>query len=95
MRYVTGVDEKGAAIDVRDPLADRLRELADKAGSSPERLAPELFALREIFGDDLPADPRFTGPVSAALTRLYAQGAKQTVEQAVSELPPPLPGGER
>ena len=29
MRYVTGVDEKGAPIDVRDPMAARLRELAD------------------------------------------------------------------
>ncbi len=32
MRYVAGVDEKGAAIDVRDPLAAHLRELADGAG---------------------------------------------------------------
>ena len=38
MRYVTGVDENGGAIDVRDPLAERLRGLADAAGPSPERL---------------------------------------------------------
>jgi fructuronate reductase len=44
-------------------------------------LASELFTLREIFGDDLPRDPRFAGPVTAALKKLYAQGAKQTVAE--------------
>lgn len=84
MRYVTGIDEKGAPIDVRDPMAARLRELADRAGGSAERLAGEFFAVREIFGDDLPNDPRFTGSVTSALAQLYAKGAKQTVSELVS-----------
>jgi fructuronate reductase len=79
MRYVTGTDEKGAAIDVRDPMAPRLREVADRAGPSAENLARGLFAIREIFGDDLPADARFTGEVVAHLARLYELGAKRTV----------------
>jgi fructuronate reductase len=79
MRYVTGIDEKGAPIDVRDPMSSRLRELADRAGGSPERLARELFAMREIFGDELPQDPRFTDAVTANLARLYEHGAKRTV----------------
>jgi fructuronate reductase len=81
MRYVTGIDEKGVLIDVRDPMAARLRERADKAGGQPERLASELFGIREIFGDDLPHDARFTGPVMSALAKLYAQGAKRTVSE--------------
>jgi fructuronate reductase len=79
MRYVTGINENGAPIDVRDPMSARLRELADRAGGSAERLAGELFAVREIFGDDLPGDPRFTGAVTAALAQLYEGGAKRTV----------------
>ena len=79
MRYVTGLDEKGALIDVRDPMASRLRELAQSAGGSAERLAEELFAVREVFGDDLPQDPRFTGAVTKGLKSLYEKGAKQTV----------------
>ncbi|MDP8918249.1 MAG: mannitol dehydrogenase family protein [Pseudomonadota bacterium] len=79
MRYVTGTDEKGAPIDVRDPMAARLRELADRAGGSPERLSGELFAVREIFGDDLPNDARFTGAVTRNLARLYEYGSKRTV----------------
>jgi fructuronate reductase len=79
MRYVTGIDEKGAPIDVRDPMASRLRELAQRAGNAPERLAEELFAVREIFGDDLPQDVRFISPVTNALKSLYERGAEQTV----------------
>jgi fructuronate reductase len=81
MRYATGLDEKGAPIDVRDPMAARLKEIAERAGGSPEGLARELFAIREIFGDDLPNDPRFTGEVTANLARLYELGAKRTVSE--------------
>jgi fructuronate reductase len=81
MRYVTGTDEKGEAIDVRDPMAARLREVADRAGPSAENLARGLFAVREIFGDDLPVDARFTGEVVAHLTQLYELGARRTVSE--------------
>ena len=79
MRYVTGVDEKGAAIDVRDPLAARLRELADEAGPSPEQLARTLLGVGSIFGDDLAADPRFVEAVTEGLAQLYRVGAKRAV----------------
>ncbi|MBF9194993.1 mannitol dehydrogenase family protein [Microvirga terrestris] len=81
MRYVAGTDEKGTPIDIRDPMAARLREVANGAGRSGENLAHGLFAIREIFGDDLPADPRFTGVVVSHLMRLYEIGAKRTVSE--------------
>ena len=58
MRYVTGIDEQGKPIDVRDPLSARLRAIADQAGLVAERLAPALLDVREISAD-LAADPRF------------------------------------
>jgi fructuronate reductase len=79
MRYVTGVDEAGRSIDVRDPLSGRLRALADEAGPVAERLAPALLGVTEIFGD-LGSDPRLAQPVTAALAQLYAMGARRTVE---------------
>lgn len=85
MRYVTGIDEHGAPIDVRDPMAARLRALADAARGSPERLAEKLFGVREIFGDDLPKDPRFTQAVTRALVQLYRGGARRTVAEFPSE----------
>jgi fructuronate reductase len=79
MRYVSGRDEKGAAIDVRDPLAIKLAAIAAGAGPDTSQLAPALLALPEIFGTDLPADPRFTGPVMTALEDLFEQGSARTV----------------
>ena len=76
MRYVTGIDEQGKPIDVRDPLSARLRAIADEAGLVAERLAPALLDVREIFGADLAADPRFRAAVTDALARIIAKGAK-------------------
>lgn len=79
MRYVTGVGEKGEAIDVRDPLAERLRALADDVGPKPARLARTLVGVEAVFGKDLCDDPRFMQAVTERLTRLYSVGAKRAV----------------
>ena len=79
MRYVTGVDERGGPIDVRDPLSHRLRAIAEEAGPVPERLAPALLGVTEVFGP-LGMDPRLSEPATAALAQLYRMGARRTVE---------------
>jgi fructuronate reductase len=79
MRYVTGIDEQGKPIDVRDPLSARLRAIADEAGLVAERLAPALLVVREIFGAELAADPRFRTAATEALSRIIAKGAKAAV----------------
>ncbi|MEA2877919.1 MAG: fructuronate reductase [Hyphomicrobiales bacterium] len=82
MRYVTGIDEQGKPIDVRDPLSARLRAIADEAGLVAERLAPALLDVREIFGAELANDPRFHDAVTSALARIIARGAKAAVAEA-------------
>jgi fructuronate reductase len=79
MRYVTAKDEQGRAIDVRDPLAGELFGIAERAGPVAERLAPALLEVQSIFGT-LGGDPRVRGAVTEALTKLYALGARQTVQ---------------
>jgi fructuronate reductase len=74
MRYVGGVDETGAAIDVRDPMAARLRELAD--GADP---VGALLSVREVFPEPLAA--RLAGPVAAAYGRLATLGARGAVAE--------------
>ncbi len=81
MRFVSGTDEQGRAMDVRDPLAGRLRALADAAGPSPEALVPALLGVREIFEPALAADPRLAGAIRAALSTLYRDGAVRAVAQ--------------
>lgn len=78
MRYVTGTDEKGDAIDVRDPLAAELKRRADAAGRNPEALSTSLLGIEAIFGTDLPGEERFTKPVAAHLAALSDKGAKAT-----------------
>jgi fructuronate reductase len=84
MRYAAGVDERGQPIDVRDPLSERLLRIGRESGLIAERLAPAYLGIREIFGDDLPADLRFTEPVTRALAALIESGAKRTVERLKS-----------
>ncbi len=84
MRYVTGIDERGKPIDVRDPLSARLRAIADGAGLVAERLAPALLDMREVFSAELAADPRFRAAVTTALARIIAKGAKVAVAQTSS-----------
>ena len=79
MRYVGGTDEAGRSIDVRDPLADRLRALSDGAGDPEARLSA-LLSVREVFPESLAADPRFRDPVARALASLEARGARSTLE---------------
>jgi fructuronate reductase len=80
MAYVTGIDEKGDAIDVRDPLRDVLRARADAAGRDAAKLAPALFSIVEIFGRDLPADAAFTAAVTRSLDSLFRTGSRRTYE---------------
>jgi fructuronate reductase len=64
---------------VRDPLARELFEIAERAGPYAERLAPALLEVHSIFGA-LGADPRMRIAVTGALSKLYALGARQTVQ---------------
>jgi len=59
IRYVMGRDEQGGEIEVKDPLAVQLRAIADSAGNDPGKLVDEMLGVREVFGDNLPADDMF------------------------------------
>ena len=78
MAYITGIDEKGGAIDVRDPLRDELRAIADAAGRDAAKLSPALLGVEKIFGRDLPANATFTAAAASALHSLFMGGSKAT-----------------
>ncbi len=83
MRYVGGTDEQGQPIDVRDPMAARLRALCD-ANPAPEDRVRALLAVSDIFPPALV--PRLTAPVTAALARLTDGGARAAVAD-LTEVP--------
>jgi fructuronate reductase len=82
MRYVTGVDEQGGAIDVRDPVAVQLREIADASGRAPAALVDGLLARRDIFGSDLPHNAIFRTLLTEFLASLFSRGAIATANEA-------------
>jgi len=79
MRYVTGTDDAGTPIDVRDPMAARFASIAAASGRDAATLARNLAGIVEIFGTDLPSNPAFMNPVIAALESLFVKGAAATV----------------
>jgi fructuronate reductase len=83
MRYVSGVDEQGQPIDVKDPMTARLRTLCD-ANPAPEARVQALLGVAEIFPPALV--PRLTAPVTAALARLTDAGSRAAVAD-LTEVP--------
>ncbi|WP_373636851.1 mannitol dehydrogenase family protein [Yoonia sp. BS5-3] len=78
MRYVQGVDEKGAVIDVRDPLAQQLKAAADT-----EDQVTGLLAVRDVFDPALAQNPEFSRAVKDAYAMLMSEGAMAAVRKAV------------
>lgn len=78
MRYVTGTDETGAAIDVRDPLAGEFARIATQAGRNAQALSSGLLGIEAIFGSDLPRETAFTQAVARQLENLFSKGAMAT-----------------
>ena len=79
MRYASGVDERGARIEVSDPLASRYAAIAAEAGGDAARLARGFLGLAAIFGDDLPATPVFVDAVTHHLESLLRHGVAATL----------------
>jgi fructuronate reductase len=79
MRYVTGVDERGNKIDVRDPLASRLQGVSKSSDGRPDRLVDGLLGVAEIFGEDLHRHEGFRAELVGHLTMLLRRGALETV----------------
>jgi fructuronate reductase len=82
MRYASGRDEAGREIRISDPLAADFARVAAACRDDPGALAAGLLSLRAIFGEDLPADPRFSGKAAAWLSALFRDGAARTVARA-------------
>ncbi|MDW2205168.1 fructuronate reductase, partial [Vibrio sp. 1636] len=78
MRYVSGVDEQGNNIDVRDPMAETLRQICDQHGLNVS-VVPALLAVEAIFPAELGQNPQVIDAVSSAYQSLIDNGARATV----------------
>jgi fructuronate reductase len=83
MRYVSGTDEQGGKIDIRDPLATRLTAIAKASGADPQDLVDDLLAVREVFGEDLPRHESFRAELARHLTSLRQLGARDAARNLI------------
>ncbi|WP_312627048.1 fructuronate reductase [Scandinavium sp.] len=77
MRYVSGTDERGNAIDVRDPLAEKIQTIVSTSSEADRVTA--LLSLSEIFGTDLVKNAAFVENVQQAWRRLCEHGARHAL----------------
>lgn len=80
MRYVSGVDDQGQAIEISDPLLPVIQQAVQGSKEGSER-AQALLGIKAIFGDSLPQEARFVDAVTAAYLSLQIHGAKATVAE--------------
>lgn len=79
MRFVVGVNQRGVAYEVVDPLATRLRKIGQENGHNAERLAAELFDVTDIFSPHLIAFDSFRRDVEESLNSLLTKGVEKTL----------------
>lgn len=78
MRYVSGKDDAGNAIEVSDPAAPQIKELVDSSRDSQERVKA-LLTLTHVFGEDLPKNTVFVETIESDYLSLRDKGAKKIV----------------
>ncbi|MFC3394740.1 mannitol dehydrogenase family protein [Brenneria rubrifaciens] len=78
MRYVSGTDDAGMPIDVRDPMLEQLQAIVSQTADGEPRVRG-LLALPGVFGEDLPQDDASVPQLIEAYQTLLKQGAKATV----------------
>ena len=74
-RYLNCKFDDCTEFKLNDPMADRLRKLAVAGKTDPSG----LLQVKEIFGDDLPKDPRFTDQIKHDLSAIYEKGFAQVI----------------
>ncbi len=85
MRYVSGVDEQGQAIEVCDPLLAVIQQAVNTSEDGDARVKA-LLGIEAIFGKELPHDVTFVNQVNHAYQLLRTQGAKATVAEYAAKL---------
>ncbi|WP_039917976.1 mannitol dehydrogenase family protein [Cellvibrio mixtus] len=82
IRYVSGVDEKGQAIEVSDPLAKELRAACDANQGNPAATVKAVVGIQKVFGADLINEPRFVETTTQWLEKFYAKGVLASVKES-------------
>ncbi|HEY5715595.1 MAG TPA: fructuronate reductase [Psychromonas sp.] len=78
MVYISGTDENGQAIDVRDPMIDLFKAIYQQHGKN-RSVVKALLGIEAIFGTDLIENEKFVEEVSNAYELIVGKGARNAV----------------
>jgi fructuronate reductase len=78
--YVSGGIKDGQSIDIRDPLADRFKEISREAGEDIPALVDGFLGISSIFGPDLAASNGVRAELIAHLGVLKSGGVAKALE---------------
>jgi len=78
IRYASGRDEAGRAIDVADPQQPTFAALAARHGDNRAALADAFIDLKPVFGD-LGEDADFRARIGRAVVVLFRDGARKAL----------------
>ncbi|WP_145542819.1 mannitol dehydrogenase family protein [Yersinia frederiksenii] len=84
MRYVSGVDDSGQPIDIRDPMVDSFKKCVANSEDGVARVQ-SLLALKALFGESLPQQQTFVQAVTEAYLSLQQLGAKESVKRLAEQ----------
>lgn len=82
IRYVSGVDEQGQAIEVSDPLAKELHAACDANQGNPAGMVKAVASIQKVFGTDLIDEPRFIQTTTQWLERFYSKGVLVSIKES-------------
>lgn len=83
MKYVSGRDENGEDIDVRDPLKATFNEIWRTHGDSTSEVVSAFLSLDSVFSTELSSNSTFKAQLIDALNQLIEHGSKQSVQQFI------------
>jgi fructuronate reductase len=84
IRYASGSDERGGAIDVADPLAATFVRIVADARGDAGPVADGFLDLRAVFGADLVAHYAFREAVRKNVVALFRDGTRATLARHLS-----------
>ena len=79
IRYASGSDERGGAIDVADPLAATFVRIVADARGDAGPVADGFLDLKTVFGADLVAHYAFREAVRSNVVALFRDGTRATL----------------
>ena len=84
IRYASGRDEHGNAIDVQDPLAEEFRQIVRNASGNPSTIADRFLDIASVFGTDLAGNAMFRRAVRTQASALFRDGVAATLAHHLS-----------